>query len=286
MSFRKWVLFILSTAIIISVVLAPPHIISVFKDSAEKSESINLPVLMYHSIIPDSSKSGKYVITPQKFEEDLLYLEQKGYTTISAKQLIRYVYANGELPEKPVIITFDDGMYNNMEYAVPILEKHGACAIFSVVGSYTDEYTESNIVNPTYSYLRWADIASLSERGCVEFGNHSYDFHSISPKRYGIQKNKSEDSLEYINVFYQDTQKMQSEFFSHCNYRPIIYTYPFGSYSKESSRVLEKMEFLISFSCSEGINKITRDGDCLFMLKRYNRDGRPSTWQFFSKLKI
>lgn len=278
--------------VMISVFFAAAAVIlSVFYGAAslpafDEEQPVNLPVLMYHSVLKNSSKSGKYVITPQKFEEDLIYLKQKGYTTVSAKQLIQYVYDNAPLPEKPVVITFDDGMYNNYEYILPILEKYDSCAIFSVVGSYTDEYSQNNIVQPAYSYLRWCDIQEISESPHIEFGNHSYNFHSITPSRYGTQKNKYEDSLEYINVFYQDTQKMQSEFYANCNYRPVIYTYPFGSYSKESSRVLKKMGFLVTFSCSEGINKITHEPDCLYLLKRYNRSGLLSTRQFFSKLKL
>lgn len=263
--------------------LIPRTAVTVFNNN---EPTVNLPVLMYHSVIKDVQKSGKYVITPEKFEEDLLYLEQKGYTSITAKQLIRYVFSGEPLPEKPVMITFDDGMYNNMAYALPILEKHGAHAIFSIVGSYTDEYTKNGIVNPNYSYLTWDDVNALSDSAHVEFGSHSYAFHSISPKRYGTQKNKYEKPLDYINVFYQDTQKMQSAFFAHCNYRPVIYTYPYGSYSKESGRVLKKTGFLISFSCTEGINKITHNSDCLYLLKRYNRDGRLSSYEFFQKLGL
>ncbi len=252
----------------------------------DESSSMQLPILMYHSVLKDNKKAGKYVITPQKFEEDLIYLKEKGYTTISAKQLVRYVYSDGTLPEKPVVITFDDGMYNNFEYIVPILKKHNACAVFSIVGSYTDEYTKSDITNPAYSYMRWCDIKELADSSLIEFGNHSYDFHNITASRYGTEKKKGESTLDYINVFYEDTQKMQSEFFSNCNFRPIIYTYPFGSYSKESERVLKKMGFLITFSCTEGINKIKKNEDCLYMLKRNNRDGRLSTREFFKKLRL
>ncbi|MCR4692798.1 MAG: polysaccharide deacetylase family protein [Firmicutes bacterium] len=250
------------------------------------TNGIKLPVLMYHSICSDASKTGKYVLTPKAFEDDMKYLKNQGYTAISAKQLIKYVYLGEDLPEKPIILTFDDGMYNNKEYVLPILEKYDFCAVFSIVGSYTDEYTENNIVNPDYSYLRWSDICLLSENPRIEFGNHSYAFHSISRKRYGTKKNKNESLLDYINAFYQDTEKLQSKFFSSCNFKPVIYTYPFGSYSKESLRVLKKMGFLVTFSCFEGVNTITHDADCLFMLKRYNRDGRISTSAFFSKLKL
>ena len=252
----------------------------------EQEKDVRLPVLMYHSVLKDKSRTGKYVITPENFEKDILYLKENGYEAISAKQLIKYVYADGMLPEKPVLITFDDGMYNNLEYIVPILKKHNFCAVFSIVGSYTDEYTEKNIANSSFGYLRWCDVKELSLLPNIEFANHSYGFHSISSLRYGTQKNKGEDTLSYINTFYQDTQKMQSEFLSNCSFRPVIYTYPFGSYSKESSRVLKKMGFLVTLSCTEGINQISRGEDCLYLLKRYNRDGRLSSADFFKKLKL
>ena len=251
-----------------------------------QENSIKLPVLMYHSVNDDFSKTGKYVLTKNKFEEDIKYLKDKGYHTVSAKQLIKYVYLGEELPEKPIVLTFDDGMYNNKEYVLPLLEKYDYCAVFSVVGSYTDEYTENNIVNPDYSYLRWQDITELSENPHIEFGNHSYAFHSISRERYGTKKNKNESLLDYISAFYQDTEKLQSEFLVNCNFRPVIYTYPFGSYSKESIKVLKKMGFLVTFSCFEGVNTLSHDSDCLYMLKRYNRDGRLTTAQQFSKLKL
>lgn len=245
-----------------------------------------LPILMYHSVLKDPSQSGKYVITPEKIEEDIIYLKQKGYSFITAKQLVQYVHSEGDLPEKPVLLTFDDGMYNNMEYILPILEKHNAYAVFSVVGSYTDEYSAQNIKNPAYSYLRWCDILNLTESGRVELANHSYAFHSMSNGRKGSAKMKNESELDYIKNFCLDTQKMQSEFFSNCNFYPFIYTYPFGSISRESSRVLRKMGFLVTFSCTEGINHIRKNKDCLFLLKRFNRDGRLSTYEFFSQIKI
>ena len=247
---------------------------------------IKLPVLMYHSISDNSAKAGKYVLTKSGFEEDMKYLKEQGYNTVSAKELIKYVYLGEALPEKPIVLTFDDGMYNNKEFVLPVLEKYGYSAVFSIVGSYADEYTENNIVNADYSYLRWQDIAELSENPHIEFGNHSYAFHSISRKRYGTKKNKNESILDYINAFYQDTEKLQSEFLTNCNFKPVIYTYPFGSYSKESVKVLKKMGFLVTFSCFEGVNTLTHDADCLYMLKRYNRDGRFSTKELFKKLKL
>lgn len=59
-------------------------------------------------------------------------------------ELINYVYNDASLPEKPIIITFDDGYYNNLSYAVPLLHKYNMKAVVSIVGEYSDRYTESD----------------------------------------------------------------------------------------------------------------------------------------------
>ena len=250
-----------------------------------KSDGTDLLVLMYHGVLKNPKRTGKYVITPENFEKDVIYLKNHGYTFVSAKEVAKFVHTDASLPEKPVMLTFDDGMYNNMEYVLPILEKHDACAVFSVVGSYTDEYSEKDITNPAYSYLKWCDILTLLQSGRVEFANHSYNFHTNTGKRRGASKMPGESSFDYIAAFYSDTQKLQSEFLSNCNFEPFIYAYPFGNFNNDSNRVLRKMGFLMSLSCIEGINRIERNNaDCLWLLKRFNRDGRLSSAEFFKKL--
>ncbi len=279
MKIKNLILPVLISLVIFISALTPSAITPVFN-----SGGTELLILMYHGVLKDPKRTGKYVITPQKFEEDLVYLKKNGYGFVTAKQVVKYVFSGAPLPEKPVLLTFDDGMYNNLEYVLPLLEKHDAYAVFSVVGSYTDEYSEKDIVNPAYSYLRWCDINSLAASGRVEFANHSYDFHSSAGTRIGAAKKKSESDLEYIENFHSDTQKLQSAFQTNCNFQPFIYTYPFGSISRESRRALSKMEFLMSLSCTEGKNYIQRNENCLYLLKRFNRDGRLSTESFFKKI--
>lgn len=282
---KKLMLFLLSVSLAVIIFILCKSSLQTLPVFTEE-KPVHLPILMYHSVLKDPQRTGKYVITPKKFEEDIIYLKNNGYETVSLKQVIKYVYHGEPLPEKPVLITFDDGMYNNYEYVLPILENHDACAVFAVVGSYTDEYTQSNVTNVNYSYLRWSDIAELIETRRVEFASHSYNLHNISAKRYGTAKVKSESSLDFISLFHEDTQKMQSAFMANCIFTPYAYAYPLGNFSEESERVLKKTGFLSSFSCIEGINVITQgDPDCLYLLKRYNRDGRLTTENFFKKIK-
>ena len=281
---KKLIFCILSALLAVIILLLCKISLSSLPVFTEEN-SVRLPILMYHSVLADPQKTGKYVITPKKLEEDILYLKNNGYETVSLKQVIKFVYNGEPLPEKTFMLSFDDGMYNNLEYVLPILEKHDVCAIFAVVGSYTDEYSASGVTNANYSYLRWCDITELMDSGRVEFASHSYDLHGLSAKRLGTEMLKTENSLDFISLFHQDTQKMQSAFKSNCIFAPYAYAYPLGNFSSESERVLKKTGFLASFSCIEGINVITRnDPDCLFLLKRYNRDGRLSTEEFFKKI--
>lgn len=252
--------------------------------NASEPNGIKLPIIMYHSILKDKSRSGKYIISPDVFENDLKYIKNHGYNTINMTELIDYVYNNVPLPEKPIIITFDDGHYNNLTYAVPLLEKYNMKAVISIVGKYTDTFTDTNEANTNYSYLRWCDITSLIDTNIIEFQNHTYNLHNNSNSRIGCAKKKNESLEQYKEILSQDICKLQNEFNEHTGYTPNTFTYPFGSISNDSTDILKSLGFKASLSCSSGINYITKDIDCLFLLKRNNRPSYISSEQFFNKI--
>lgn len=254
--------------------------------SSSAVSGVPMPVVMYHSVLRDTSLSGKYVVTPDTVREDIGYLKSKGYTFVSASELIDYTEGVGTLPEKPAMLTFDDGFYNNYGYVLPILAETDAKAVISVVGSYTDEYSKSNIANMNYGYLRWSEVYDLFINSRTEVANHSYAFHSNENGRNGSKEKKGENDSEYELVFRADTKKAQERFMEKTGFSPVIYTYPFGAYTKQTTKYLKAMGFKMSLTCDEGINYITRDPDCLFLLKRYNRPSGMTTADFFKKLGI
>ena len=245
-----------------------------------------LLIVMYHSVVEDSSKAGKYVVTPETVREDIMYLKNEGFSFVSAQEVIDYSEHGTPLPEKSVMLTFDDGHYNFYSHVMPILEKTGAKAVCSVVGSYTDEFSESNIKNSTYGYMRWSEVYDMYLSNRVEIGNHSYDFHSLDKGRKGAQKKWGESDEEYKRTFYADTQKAQNRFLTKTGFAPSIYAYPFGAYSKGTTEWLKAMGFKMSFSCTEGINVITSDPDSLFLLKRFNRPSGLTSADFFERCGV
>ena len=250
--------------------------------NAKTENGIELPIIMYHSVL--KSRSGDYIVHPSEIENDLQYIQSKGYTTITMTDLINYVYNGTDIPEKPIIITFDDGYYNNLGYVVPILKKYNMKAVISIVGSYTDTYTKSNETNLNYSYLRWQDIKYMLQEGYVEFQNHTYNLHSYKNGRKGCKKKSWESTEKYRNLLIEDVGKLQKEFKENTGYVPNTFTYPYGAISKESLPIIKEMGFKASLSCTSGVNFITKDTGCLYQLKRNNRVSGISSAQFFEKI--
>ena len=250
---------------------------------ANEPEGIKLPIIMYHSVL--KSKKSKYIVTPEQLENDLKYIKEEGYTTITMTDLIEYVYKDKPLPEKPIMITFDDGYYNNLTYAAPLLKKYDMKAVISIVGKYTDDFTRTNEANVNYGHLRWEDINLLINEGTIEFQNHSYNLHSTSGKRKGSMKKKGESLEEYTKLLKEDIMKLQEEFNENTNYTPNTFTYPFGAVSKDSVESIKELGFKASLSVSDKVNYITKDQDSLYLLKRFNRSGTKSTESFFKKIE-
>ena len=251
---------------------------------ANSEEYIEVPIIMYHSILKDTSRSNKYTVTPTVLEEDLKYIKDNGYTTVTISDLISYVYDDTPLPEKPIVLTFDDGHYNNYGYLFPLLEKYDMKAVISIVGSYTDKFTETDEANLNYSYLRWKDIKELMDTRRIEFQNHTYSLHSNTGKRSGTKKIKGETDEHYKSILKEDILKLQQEFEENTNYTPQCFTYPFGGISNSSMDIIKELGFKASLSCEQGVNKVTKNPNSLYLLKRFNRPSYISTYIFFQKI--
>ncbi len=110
-------------------------------DAAVTEDSVKLPIIMYHGILKEEKRQGKFVISPKQFEDDLLYLQEQGYHTVVMRDVIDYVMNGTPLPEKPIMLTFDDGYFNDYVYAYPLLKKYNSKIVFSPIGRYVDQYS-------------------------------------------------------------------------------------------------------------------------------------------------
>lgn len=248
-----------------------------------KDGEIKLPILMYHSVLDNAKRQGKYVILPETLKKDFEYIKQNGFTPITVADLIDYKNNKKELPEKPIMITFDDGYYNNYTYLYPLLKEYNFKAVLSVVGKYTDDYSkDGEVMNNNYSHATWKMLKEMQDSGLVELQSHSYYMHDWSYRK-GILRKQGEDFAHYKELLTADILKMQERFKTKTGKEATAFTYPFGSVNKESREIVEGLGFQVTLGCEEGINVINKEST-LKELKRYNRPGNLTTEQFFNKI--
>lgn len=255
--------------------------------SAQNGER-TLPIVMYHHITQKPKRAGKYVILADELRRDLEYIEKNGYSTVCVRDLVDFVEGKKQLPEKIVMLTFDDGFESVMELAGPMLKEKKMCAVLSVVGSITETYSQNHDRNVNYAYLGWDDLSELQKSGVFEIQNHTYDMHNLNKSgRKGMARKSGESPIDYENALTADLTRMQDLLESRSKIKALAVAYPYGSYSNHTLEIVKKLGFRASFVCEERVNKIAPgNAESLFDLGRFNRPSGKSTQEFFEKLGI
>ena len=124
--------------------------------------SPGIPVLNYHQV--EEKNGNPLTLWPEQFEAQMAYLADEGYTTITIDEMMEALENGTPLPEKPVIITFDDGYADNYEYAYPILKKYGFKATIFLIYDFTNTYP---------NYLTWDQIDEMKASGLIRFESHT-----------------------------------------------------------------------------------------------------------------
>lgn len=136
--------------------------------ASEILQKTEVPVLCYHRI--DDVTTSDYSVSPETFNAHMKVLADSGFQSVLPNQLYDYLVFNGALPEKPVMISFDDSRTEHFEKAAPIMEKYGFKGVFFIM---TITYNKKN-------YMSTEQIKKLAEDGHT-IGLHSWD-HTMATK--------------------------------------------------------------------------------------------------------
>jgi peptidoglycan/xylan/chitin deacetylase (PgdA/CDA1 family) len=264
-----------TTAILLALCLFAPAVpVKAENDDCgdEPAAKVLVPVVMYHSIQQNRSKLGKYTITPESLEQDLKWLKDNGYESVTTEQLIQYTEQDIALPEKPILLTFDDGHYDNVHYADPLLKQYGFSAIVFVVGEFIDKSEQEGKQNPNYSYCSRETLRKLSDEGVWEIGSHSYNLHHKRKGREGVKRRQGECDETYYTVLREDFSLIGDLIEGVTGSKPRAFAYPLGAISKEAEEILREMGVKITLSCSLGVAEVRKgDPESLYKMKRVLR---------------
>lgn len=133
-----------------------------------------VPVLMYHSVneVPPAS-TWTLSVRPSAFDAQLRHLRQQGFTGLTFGELCRRRRTGCALPERPIVLTFDDGYADFLAEAVPVLAEHGFPATVFVTTGWLHDAGRHAAGTPLDRMLSWAQLATLAAVG-IEIGAHSH----------------------------------------------------------------------------------------------------------------
>lgn len=231
-------------------------------------------ILMYHHLAPAGTYQGTAdedngaILDVEHFAEQMAWLRENGYQTLFVSELADYLLNDQELPEKAVIITFDDGYESNYVYALPILEEYQIKANFAIVVRDTERreeqpdetpYTDTSLRHMTFEQLR-----EMVASGLVEVGSHTYHSHgdvnvddagntkpALVNYHYNTVTKHLETAEEYQERVMTDLLKSREVLKAQLGKEPAYFAYPYGRYTNELIEIVEGAGFTVALSVKE-----------------------------------
>lgn len=218
------------------VMLAVSASLSVFVYRLPQPVREPMPVLMYHHMVPEGQDCNAMTITPGKFRADLDIILAKGYTPVLPGELA----AGAPLPEKPILITFDDGYRSNYDLVYPILREYGVKACISIIVLMPDL--------PTDNFCTWEQLREMTDSGLVEVGSHSYRLHNLGEDKgnyekdgtNGVERRPGESDGDFQVRVLDDIQKSHDRIAAELG-SVTCFAYPFGCTDPDAKALVDAL---------------------------------------------
>lgn len=219
--------------------------------------AVELPILMYHDLTEDEAATNSMTVTVERFRLDMEFLQQSGYTPLLPADLIEIQNGRQAMPDRPVMITFDDGYRSNYDYAYPVLQQTGMRAAIAVIAY--------NIL-PAYSddagrhTLTWSELREMHESGVFEIGSHTYNLHNPQYKGMtspdgidGVQRRRGESFSAYNARAGGDLRTSLELIRAHTGQTQVNYfSYPFGASDTWMEQILTSEQISVSTVTNPG----------------------------------
>lgn len=188
----------------------------------------SVPVLNYHQI--NDTAKNPLTVNVEQFDAQMKFLSENGYHTITPDEMLD-AWENGtELPEKPVVITFDDGYVDNFKYAFPVLQKYNLKATIFLISDYLEVYP---------NYVTWAQAKTMQDSGLINFESHTLNHSKLT---------ELQSTREVQNQLFGSKQAIEFKL----NNRVKYIAYPCGSYDQDIIKLTEAAGYRGAFTVNYG----------------------------------
>ncbi|PPD24429.1 MAG: poly-beta-1,6-N-acetyl-D-glucosamine N-deacetylase PgaB [Methylobacter sp.] len=244
-------------------------ILSLLKPVEVLAESRFL-VLNYHDIVElaegEKAESGTD-ISLKHLQQQFDWLAEQGYHVVSLQQLLDAKVGKTKLPEKSVLLTFDDGYQSFFTKLLPLLEKYRYSAVVALVGSWLEgKEIPEDLHKP---FLTWEQVKALQSSGWIEIASHSYAQHkgvtanpqgntqaSLVTHFYDEKTGQYEADKHYLQRIQQDLDENSQILFKHLGIKPRVMVWPYGEYNRLTIAAARKAGMAVTMGLVDGDNAL------------------------------
>jgi biofilm PGA synthesis lipoprotein PgaB len=222
--------------------------------------------LCYHAVPEKAHAGDTYSVSQNLFAEQMEYLETHGYHPVSLQDIFDANKGIGNLPAKPVLLTFDDAYISYYEFVAPLLKRLNYPSVLAVVG----EFIESDPEDLPEALMNWKQIKEVSENSLVEVVSHTHNLHrgiqynppgNIAPVvhvlAYDPVRESYETEEEYREKIKADMTKQAELFKEKVGFVPRTLAWPFGKFNAVSLEIAEQAGFQATLTLEEGHANVT-----------------------------
>ena len=234
------------------------------EQTGEQGETAEMiPVLAYHKIKPwdKNDEATTLEMFDTTFEEEMNYLKDNGFTTLTLDEFYQWYMGEIEVPKKSVLITFDDGYYGTYYYAYPVIKKNEQAATVFTIGHLIEDKTAEWDPEADEDHYIGLDVI---EEARNEYPRYSYESHTFN-------MHKKIDGEHPADVFTKD--EMVEDIRSNEKYGFTYLAYPWGDYNKNFQDALKENGYKMAFGYRPfiyatrnddqyAINRIRISGNC------------------------
>lgn len=256
-----------------------------------RDQNVNeFTVLSYHEIADKSETlESFYAVTPANFERQMRWLMENGYHFVSVEDILKYRKHKTALPDKAVLITFDDGYQSVYANAYPVLKKYKIPSVIALVGSWMrakDSVDFDGHRIDRNKFLSQSEIKEMVKSGLVEIASHSCCAHkgiagnpqgnmepALTTRQWLNEKQGYEDDKSYQQRVYNDLLENNTFLKEYTGQQPRVMVWPYGRYNIETRKIAERLGMPVGLTLDDGSNTRTTP---LWGLRRILVEGKMS----------
>ena len=222
-------------------------------------------VIAYHDVGSASSLGNSpdpFAVSAENLAAHFAWLQHQGYTAVSIDDLVAAARDERPLPDKAVLLTFDDGLKSLYTHVYPLLKVFKSPAVASVV---TDWLESGHGQLPRDAFVSWDEAREMQASGLVEFASHSANLHrgivanpqaNLMPAAAAraYQNDTYESNEDFQTRIAADLERSAESIGSALGASPRIMTWPFGKYALSNLEAAAELGMPISMTLEVGAN--------------------------------